>query len=260
MRWFFCLLAVSVVSTVNAQQYSADQLIAAVKAGAPEGGVYARLRMEHSIGGAKASVLQVQVKRRPAPDGGTDQLYQLLYPKERKGEGLLIHIEGRKFSGATFSPASGVRNLTGSSADDSMFGTALTIEDLRASFLTWSSQTIVGQEKIGSVPCTIVESKPDSSGKGAICARSWIDSARLVTLRVQFFIGGSDKVVKDVETHRVSRGKSGRYLPVSFTVTNHETGASTKVEGVRSDSGIAYTDADFSAEALKVVTGASGSE
>ncbi|MCB1208911.1 MAG: outer membrane lipoprotein-sorting protein [Verrucomicrobiales bacterium] len=258
MRWFLCLLSLCVVSSVTAQQYSAEQYIAAVRAGAPEGGVYARLRMEHSVGGGKASVLQVQVKRRPGTDGGTDQLYQLLYPKERKGEGLLIHINGRQFSGATYAPGLGVENLKSSSAGDALFGTALTIEDLRATFLNWPSQTIIGQEKIGSVPCTIVESKPDASGKGAICARSWIDSTRLVTMRLQFFIGGTDKIVKDVETHKVSRGKSGRYLPVSFTVTNHETGASTKVEGVRSDSGLSYTDADFSPKALETVTAGAG--
>jgi len=258
MRWFLFLLSLCVVSSATAQQYSAAQLIAAVKAGAPEGGVYARLRMEHSVGGGKASVLQVQVKRRPGTDGGTDQLYQLLYPKERKGEGLLIHINGRQFSGATFVPGAGAKSLTGSSAGEALFGTALTIEDLRASFLGWPSQTITGQEKIGSVPCTIVESKPDASGKGAVCARSWIDATRLVTLRLQFFIGGTDKIVKDVETHKVTRGKSGRYIPVSFTVTDHETGASTKVEGVRSDSGLNYTDADFSPQALETITAGAG--
>ena len=61
-----------------------------------------------------------------------------------------------------------------------------------------------------------------------------------------------------VITHKVMRGSSGFYSPVNFTVTDHANGASTKVEGVRSDADVTYTDADFSEAALQTITSAPG--
>jgi hypothetical protein len=45
---------------------------------------------------------------------------------------------------------------------------------------------------------------------------------------------------------------------VNFTVTDHTNGASTKVEGVRSDSDVSYTDADFAEAALQTIIPAPG--
>jgi hypothetical protein len=76
-------------------------------------------------------------------------------------------------------------------------------------------------------------------------------------MRVEFY-GSGDKPLKSVTTQKIMRGSSGFYSPVIFTVMDHTNGASTKVEGVRSDSGVSYTDADFSEAALQTVTPAPG--
>ena len=233
--------------------FTARELIAGVKAARPSGALYARLRMEH--GGA---VLQVQVKRRALPEGGSESLYQLLFPAERKGEGMLLKVRRNSFSGATFVPGKGARPLKPGDRDMAVFGTALTIDDLLASFLDWPGQEIVGQEKEGNVPCTIVELRASKSSASMFSrARCWIDEKRYATMRVEFF-GSGDKPLKTVTTQKVMRGSSGFYSPVIFTVTDHTNGSSTKVEGVRSDSDVSYTDADFSDAALQTVTPAPG--
>jgi len=254
------LLAV-VLPTLGLAQtttFTARELIAGVKAAKPSGALYARLRMEHRESQKEPSVLQVQVKRRPLPEGGSENLYQLLYPNERKGEGLLLKVKRNLFSGATFIPSTGVRPLKSSDHAMAVFGTALTIDDLMAGFLDWPAPEIVGQEKEGNIPCTIVELRaPKSSASNFSRARCWIDEKRYVTMRIEFF-GSGEKPAKTVTTQKVMRESSGFYAPVIFTVTDHTSGAVTKVEGVRSDLEVNYSDADFTEAALQAVTPAPG--
>lgn len=249
----FLAVLLPALSFAQTKTFTARELIAGVKAARPSGSLYARLRMDHG-----GTVLQVQVKRRAMPEGGSDSLYQLLFPAERKGEGLLLRARRNAFTGATFIPGKGVRSLKSGDRDTAVFGTAVDIEDLLASFLNWPDPEIVGHEKEGNVPCTIVELRaPKGSASPFSRARCWIDEKRYAPMRVEFY-GSGDKPLKTVLTHKVMRGSSGFYSPVNFTVTDHTSGASTRVEGVRSDSDVTYSDADFSDAALQAVTPAPG--
>ncbi|MBX7211713.1 MAG: outer membrane lipoprotein-sorting protein [Verrucomicrobiaceae bacterium] len=258
MRSLFLSLALlPALAAAQEKNYTAAQLIGAVKAAKPAGCVYARLRMEHRDAGGKQTVLQAQLKRRPLPEG-SETLYQLLFPKERKGEALLLRVKGGGFSGATYAPGQGVHPLKAGDRTAGVFGTALTIDDAIADFLDWPQQQIVGREKEGAVPCYVVESRaPKSVSSPVTRVKSWIDETRLTEMKIELFKGGAQPV-RSVITHKVMRGSSGWYAPVSFTVTDHATGASTKVEGVRSDNGISFTDADFTETAMQTIASPSG--
>lgn len=236
-------------------KYTAPELIAAMKAARPSGGVYARLRLEHQTPDAKPAILQVQLKRRTLAAGGSETLYQILFPKERKGESLLLRVNGETFSGVSYSPGLGKKTLKSTERTSGIFGTALTLDDAIAGFLNWEHHQITGNEKVGAVPCVIVESTPagGASSSGVKRVRSWIDEARLTAMRVELFADG-DQPIRTVVTHKALKGKNGYYAPVSLTVTDHQSGASTKVEGVRADSDLVYTDADFSDSALESLT------
>lgn len=231
--------------------YTAAQLIAAVKAGKPEGDVYIRLRIENQTAAGEKSILQVQVKRRTSADGGTEQLYQVLFPSTRKGDAVLLKVKQGKVSGAVFDHASGSKALDPNAMDQSVFGTALTVADLLARFLDWPVQETVGHEKIGPVACTVVESRSASGEK----VRSWIDDTRYATMRVEVLDPATGKALKTIDSGKVVRGSSGYYLPASFKLTDHRTGATTEVEGVRSESGLKYQDSDFTEQAFQSVTG-----
>lgn len=245
-----------VIAIGQGKSYTADQLMGAVKAAKPSGGIYARLRMEHKGADGKQTVLQVQLKRRQTADG-TETLYQLLFPKERKGEALLLRVKGGTFSGSVFTPGQGKRALKPGDRSSGIFGTALTIDDAIAEFLGWRHQ-LIGKEKEGAVPCTVIESRaPQSSSSDVTRVKSWIDEARLTAMKAEFFKKAGSPA-RTVLTHKVLRGSSGYFAPVSFTVTDHATGASTKIEGVRSDHDIIYTDADFSEAAMESITAPPG--
>lgn len=234
--------------------YSAAELIAGLKAAKPKISLYARLRMEHHPASGPRSVLQVQMKWRPADGGGSQSLYQILFPKDRKGEGLLLHVKSGSVSGASYVPGKSAQALKPADRSAGVFGSAFSIDDAVAAFLDWSSHEIVANEKQGNIPCTVVESKTSlPTGAGIRRVRTWIDESRLAAMRVDLY-GEGDKLAKTIVTNKVMRGKSGYYAPVDFTITDHETGASTKVEGVRSDDDVAFSDADFAAAALQTVT------
>ena len=260
MKWFRRLLLGLVLAQaglpVAAQEHSAEQLLAGVKAARPSGGIYARLRLAHRApGAAKAEVLQVQVKRRIADSGRSEHLYQVLFPADRKGEGVLLKIAGSDFSGATASPTGEVTALQASDRDRGLFGTALSVEDVIAEFLEWPSPKWIGSEAVGNVPCHIVDSLAPAGSKSSVKrVRSWIDAKRFVTQKMEVYGANDAQPMKTVLTEKVLRNKTGYYLPVAFTVTDAATGAATTVEGVRSDSGLTFADADFAESALGSLT------
>ena len=244
------LFSLAVFCLCNAQNHelTGPEFIAGVKAAKPKGGVYVRARLVQG-----KTVMQIQIKQRHLADGSTDQLYQVTFPKDRKGESLLLHTKGSTFSGKQFIPGQGLCSLTGADRRHGIFGTDLTIEDLMADFFDWRSQKITGHEKVGAVPCAVIESKPDSGSKGPSKALSWIDEKRYVPMRVQIFDDG-EKPARIVDSDKVMQVSSGYYLPVSFTVTTTATGSKTSVEGSSSKGDINYSDADFSEKALQEVT------
>lgn len=250
------LLLLAATLAATAQEYTAEQLLAGVKAARPSGGIYARLRMSHTpAGSTKPEILQVQVKRRIAPNGHSEHLYQLLFPANRKGEGLLLKISDGQFTGSSHSPSSGTKTLQPSDRSLGLFATTLSIDDVIAEFLDWPSQTLTGTENLGNIPCHIIESKaPASSKSTARLVRSWIDAKRFVTQKMQVFGSDTTRPLKTVLTEKVLRNKTGYYLPVTFTVTDTATGAQTTVEGVRSDSDLTFPDTAFTPEALQTLT------
>ncbi|MCB1226726.1 MAG: outer membrane lipoprotein-sorting protein [Verrucomicrobiales bacterium] len=243
-------------SLAQTSDLSAAQLMAGVKAARPLGGVYTRIRIEHDAGGgAEPVILQAQLKRRDHPGGGSDHLYQILFPAERKGEGLLLHINGTHVTGS-IRDGSGIRPLTGKDRSQPLFGTTLMIEDLIAEFLNWPGPEALGTEEIDRVPCRRIRlQRPSGSASALRQVELWVDEKRYVTQRIDAWTGRGDAPDRRVETDKVVRGANDYFIPASFTVRDLHSSAATRVEGVRSVSDVSYTDADFEPAALGEVSG-----
>ena len=249
MRSFVHLLALFCLAAPCLGQQASPtgaQLIATMKAAKPaKGGLLVRVRMEQRQGEAKSTRL-VQIKRRTLPDGHSEQLYQVTFPKDRKGEALLLRPSGQGFTGTVFSPAAGARKLTNADRTLSLFGTDMTLEDALADFLDWPKHEIVGHETLHGVPCAVIESKPASGGRKV---KSWVEEKRYVAQRIQVFDSG-DQPAREIETHKVMRSESGYFFPVSFSIRDLVKGTETLIEGTGS-SEHAFTDADFSEAAVQ---------
>ena len=96
--------------------------------------------------------------------GSSEVVYQVLWPKERKGESVLIEKSaGRSATGALFTPPASVHPLEAGQMKEPLFGSDLSYEDVVENFFAWEHQAITGAEVVDGVSCQILESKP---GKG----------------------------------------------------------------------------------------------
>jgi hypothetical protein len=236
MKAFTSFLAAAVLlvaSSTQAQEVSAKELASKLSANLTDGTAFIRLRMK--TGG---STLQVQVKERRTR-AGSDILYQVLYPKERKGEAVLLQSRGGKLSGKTSVPGGAVQNI--SSMKGAMLGSALSYEDVIENFFAWEQQTIVGTEEVKNVNCQILESK-----SGGSRVRSWIDTKRMIPMRVEKYSGSN--LVRRIDTTRIAEDDTDRRIPASVNVQGG--GLTTEIEGSSTKSGVALTEADFSPEGM----------
>jgi hypothetical protein len=228
---------------------SASQLAARLSEKQQDGASYVRLRME--IAGPRKSAIQVQIKSR-ASRGNAEVVYQVLWPKERKGESVLLRRSGdQAATGVLFTPPDQTRTLGSAQMRDSIFGSDLSFEDVIENFFAWDQQAIKGTETVDRVPCQVLESKPGKSEHSTYgSVRSWIDTKRLVPLRVEKY-SPSGKLVRRIETTRVLNDDQGRPVPANLTVRGPGGDSVTELDGGKISHRITFSDADFSPEGIK---------
>ena len=179
-----------------------------------DGVSYVRLRLEvKEPSGTTKIALQVQIKQRRTKTA-TDLVYQVLWPKERKGEAVLLHqADGRPPTGSLFMPPDRLRSLDASQMNEALFGSDLSYQDIIENFFAWENQTIAGTEVLNGLSCVILESR---TGKGESSTyarvRSWIDPRRFVPLRVEKYLP-SGQPARRIETTRVVTDDHGSLHP-----------------------------------------------
>jgi hypothetical protein len=244
--------AVCLMPRASAQEAapSAKQLAATLSGGIQDGSSEVRFKMEiPPSGGNPKTVLQLQVKSRRVKST-SELVYQVLWPKERKGEGFLLTKSGNSAgSGTLLTLPNTLTPLTGSKMNEGIFGSDLAYVDLVENFYAWDNQAIIGSEIVDRVPCQILESKPGGSQSPYGKVQSWIDTRRMVPLRVdKYFTSG--KLARRILTTRVAKDDTGREIPASFSVQGPGQGAPTIIEGSGSKHDVNFTDADFKPDAI----------
>jgi hypothetical protein len=257
----FCLLSIPVVAILglslafsslaaeSSSQMTANELASRLSALRQDGASYVRLRME--IKGATSETFQIQIKERLTKTS-SEVVYQVLYPKERKGESVLLRKIGNgPASGSVFVPPNTVRPID--DLKESLLGSDLSYEDVVDNFFAWDQQRILGAEMVDGVKCQILESKPGKdqpSSYGSV--RSWIDLRRLVPLRVEKY-AASGQLLRRIDTTRVV-AEAGRQIPAHLAVSGARPDSSTLLDGSRIWHNMTYTDRDFTIEGLKDIT------
>lgn len=244
------ILLLTAFLTASASADEASDLAGKLSAIRQDGTSFVRLRME--IPGAGS--LQIQTKERRT-QGRVDVIYQILFPKERKGESVLLRkSSGGAPSGSVFIPPDTVKPLTSGQMSQGLFGSDLAYEDITDNFFAWPNQTLVGTEDIGRATCQILESKPGKGDRTSYASvRSWIDSKRLVPMRVEKY-SAPGRLARRIDTTNVEKDDLGRSLPATLTVRRAEGSQATTIEGSRIRHNVTLTDSDFTPEGLKVLT------
>lgn len=234
----------SAVFPVSAQEIDAKALAAQLAGLQQDGSSYARAKMEVKAADGARFTLQLQIKQRRSA-GSTELVYQVLWPKERAGEAVLLKQSGGEMSGILFTPPDKTTNLTASKMKEGLFGSSLTYADALENFFTWKSQKTVGGELVNKVNCQILESR-----SGTTAVRSWIDTKRMVPMRVEKQLP-SGAVARRIDTKQVVNDDAKRNVPSHLTIQDLKTGSSTDLEGSKLKHGVTYDNRNFSAEGLK---------
>jgi hypothetical protein len=245
------IIALALAFSSRAAETSANDLASKLSALRQNGVSYVRLRME--IRGATREIketLQLQIKERRTKDS-SEVVYQVLYPKERKGESVLLRKMGDSPpSGSVFMPPNAVRPI-----DDlkkPLLGSDLSYEDVVDNFFAWNQQTLVGNGEVEGVKCQILESKPgkgEHSSYGSV--RSWIDTRRMVPLRVEKY-DSSRRLLRRIDTIDVI-ADAGHQIPATLVISGAREDSSTRLAGSRIRHDVSLTDRDFTIEGLKEI-------
>jgi hypothetical protein len=205
------------------------------------------IRMRMEIRGESKTNLQLLVKQRRTKNA-SEVVYQVLWPKDRKGEAVLLRKSGNgSTSGVHFIPPNTVKPVGDPS--DALFGGDLAYEDVVDNFFAWDQQTVVGTEKVDGVECQILESKPGKATSIYGSVKSWIDPRRMVPLRVDKF-SPSGKQVRRIDTLRVVPS-DGRQIPANLTVRGPGKGGGTVLDGSKIRHDVTFADREFTPEGLK---------
>ena len=248
-----CVFAIfSVRAADTAPALSANDLAARLSTLQQDGGSNVRLKMEvqQPSSGTKVT-LQLQIKQRRTK-AGTEVVYQILWPKERKGEAVLLRkIGDRPASGSLFRPPDTVRTLDSEQMKEALFASDLTYEDVVENFFAWDHQAIVGTEVVDRVNCQILESKPGKSQRSSYASvRTWVDPRRLVPLRVEKY-SSPGQLARRIDFTKVVTDDAHRHIPADLTVRSRRQDSVTEFDGSKIKHEVTYADREFTAEGLK---------
>lgn len=252
MRIAICLATVLFTTPLLAADDAAS-LAARLAELRENGSAQIRLRLE-ARGAAEKTNLQILIKER-STKAGSDLSYQVLWPKDRKGEAVVLRRTAQATTGFHFTPPDKTEKIDGGDLGKSLLGTDLSYEDVISNYFEWPQQAIVGTEKVDGADCQILESKP---GKGTHSiygsVKSWIDTRRMVPLRIDK-LSPSGQVIRRFDTTRVVTS-DGKHIPSNMTVQGPGGGSSTVVDGSKIRRDVTFSEKDFSAEGVKELPGA----
>jgi hypothetical protein len=253
-RWFAVIsVALFAVPMFARATDSAFDLAAALRA-KEDGSKFVRVRMK--IGSGENQIFQLQIKSRVS-NASSDIVYQVLFPKEHKGEAVLLHRSGEKFNGTSFAPPNSVRPIASGQMSQPLFGSELSYEDIIDNPFRWPGQAIVGTEAVDNFQCQILESKPAKGHNSSYSSvKTWVDSRRLVPLRIEKY-DSSGKVLRRINITRVLLDGNDS-LPADLKVYG-PSGTVTEITGSRIKREVTYPDTEFTPEGLKQLTAPIGS-
>lgn len=232
---------------------SPRELAAKLSALRQDGTSLVRARMEIK-GGSNASC-QLQIKSRRSK-GSAEVVYQVLWPKERMGEAVVVRRnDGSSLSGFVLAADGSVRKFDSGQAKQAVLGSDLSYEDLVDDFYSWSDQTVAGTESVNRVPCAVLVSKPgkgDRSSYGSV--KTWVDTRRMVPLRVEK-LSASGELVRRIETTSVANDDQRHPIPAKLVITGPGGGSSTEIDGSKIRHDVTISDRDFTPEGLKELGG-----
>ena len=251
MKTLLTSILLTLLAVSSHAEDSANDLAAKLGAMQHDGASIVRLKME--VRSSTKSALQLQIKQRRTSTT-TEVVYQVLWPKERAGEAVLLRKTGEQpATGIHFTPPNNVRTLGGAQMKEALLGSDLSYADVVENFFAWKQQAIVGTETVNRVNCEILQSTPGRGQRSNYASvRTWVDRRRDLPLRVEKYLA-SGQLVRRIDTTRVAANDKDQPVPANLTVSGPTKGSVTELNGSSVKHGVTFSDSEFTPAGFMIV-------
>ena len=173
-------------------------------------------------------------------------------PSDIKGVGLLTKdYPGDNNDQWLYLPAlDRVRRVSSGRKGGRFVGSDLFFEDLRDREVEMDHHRVLGDEKIGKLLCTVLESVPVKEDNSVYSKRvSWIHPGTLIALRVDLYQAHSDKPVKRLSVKRIKRIQ-GFWTVLDSVMEDLDSGHTTRITLSKAKYNQDVPDRIFTSQAL----------
>lgn len=164
-------------------------------------------------------------------DDGRAALLRFVEPANVEGTGLLtFDYKGDESDQWLYLPAlQKVRRITSSRKGGRFVGSDFYYEDLMDREPEMDNHRIIGQDKVGGLDCTLLESTPVEASNSVYGKRmSCIYAKLLIPLRIDFYEKRGKEPVKRLQARKIKKIQ-GYWTIFDSTMQNLKTGNSTKL-------------------------------
>lgn len=235
---------------IAAAEPDATGLVAALVRQQRTPGYRTRARVEIEPAQGPERHYQVLIKGRR--DGTTDEtLVVVMWPRDDKGRAWMIRrTEAGVVGGFRLVPGQEPTPIQSGDLDEPLLGSDLGLDDFAETFWEWPEARVVGDEKIGSTDCWIVESKSADPAVRHPRIRSWLAKEKPIAMRIEKY-DGSGILRKRLSAGRVVRRDDGGWAVAEWTVETVGAGSRTRVSGSRNDRDLTLPAAEFTPEGVR---------
>ena len=211
-----------------------------------------RTRARVEIDPAQGDERHFQVLIKGRLDGSTNEtLVVVMWPRDQKGRAWMIRrTEAGVVGGFRLEPGGEATPIQAGEFDEPLLGSDLGLDDFAETFWEWPEVRVVGEEKVGSAECWIVESKSAGSAVRHPRVRSWLAKEKPIAMRIEKF-DASGTLRKRLTAGRVVRRDDGGWAVAEWTVESVGAGSHTRVTGSRSDRDLTLPAAEFTPEGVR---------
>ncbi len=204
------------------------------------------------VNSAKDTVVRKMVNMTLERKGGKDySIIQFLNPADVRGTGLLTHQnpKGDDKQWLYLPDLRRVKKISSSNKSGSFQGSEFTYEDISANTLDKWEYKKIGEEKLGSIDCYLLEKKPNYKNSGYSKVKVWVSKENFLGQRQEYFDRKGSLLKVQAITGWEKIGDSWRFGQLLMKNIQNGKSSSMKIESRKSNNG--FSEKSFKKSALK---------
>lgn len=200
----------------------------------------------------KEKVRQLRVITREIDGDGDQSLAIFDSPADVKGTGFLshTHIKQNDDQWLYLPSLKRVKRISPKNKVAPFMGSEFSYEDLASFEVEKFTYQYVGEEKLRSIDCFVLDRTPVNQFSGYSRQRIWVDKTRYIILKTDFY-NSKDKKIKTLESRKFKKYLERFWFAHEMIMKNHLSGKSSVLYWQNFKFKQPLRDADFNPNSLK---------